>query len=128
MGKHAHNCITQCFESRLAPHASNAQGGPLCKRGGCIRTLRTPPAYGLAYCHPYTYVVAVVFGTAIPTSLYILVKGFHTCLCCVYFCLRSCCGFGTAIPTSLYILVMFFILACLCLFFLHNSTLMFPVQ
>ncbi len=46
MGKHAH-----FFESRrdtLTPHSSNAQGGPLCKRGGCVRTLRTPPAYGLA--------------------------------------------------------------------------------
>ena len=53
MGKHVHNCITQFFESRrdtLAPHASNAQGGPLCKRGGCVRTLRTPPAYGLEKC------------------------------------------------------------------------------
>ena len=47
MGKHAHNCITQYFESRLAPHASNAQGGPLCKRGGCVRTLRTPLPTGL---------------------------------------------------------------------------------
>ena len=51
MGKHVHNCITKFFESRrdtLAPHASNAQGGPLCKRGGCVRTLRIPPAYGIA--------------------------------------------------------------------------------
>ena len=74
MGKLAHNCITQFFESRrdtLAPHASNAQGGPLCKRGGCVRTLRTPPAYGLASivhrsrkfssilkCHWLSYMVA----------------------------------------------------------------------
>ena len=44
MGKHAHNCITQFFESR---RDTLAQGGPLCKRGGCVRTLCTPPAYGL---------------------------------------------------------------------------------
>ena len=52
MGKHAHNCITQIFESRretLAPHASNAQGGPLSKRGGCVHTLRIPLAYGLVF-------------------------------------------------------------------------------
>ena len=62
MGKHAHNCITQCFESRLAPHASNAQGGPLCKRGGCVRTLRTPPAYGLGCAsiitRPFTFTIS----------------------------------------------------------------------
>ena len=40
-------CIFESRRDTLAPHASNAQGGPLCKRGGCVRTLRTPPAYGL---------------------------------------------------------------------------------
>ena len=58
MGKHAH-----FFESRrdtLAPHASNAQGGPLCKRGGCVRTLRTPPAYGLE-AH-YTFKLLFAYG------------------------------------------------------------------
>ena len=33
----------------------NAQGGPLCKRGGCVRTLRTLPAYGLAPVPPQVY-------------------------------------------------------------------------
>ena len=70
MGKHVHNCIMKVGvpmdnihanvrvyiihgRDTLAPRASNAQGGPLCQRGGCVRTLRTPPAYGLAArAHP----------------------------------------------------------------------------
>ena len=37
---------------------------------------------------PSIYLVCVVFGTAIPTSFYILENVFHTCLhtffCCIY--------------------------------------------
>ena len=41
--------VTRSLRTRQNVDLRNnyAQGGPLCKRGGCVRTLRTPPAYGL---------------------------------------------------------------------------------
>ena len=35
------------YRDALAPHMSNAQGGPPSKRGGCVRTLHNPLPTGL---------------------------------------------------------------------------------